>query len=591
MERASLLLSLSPELIFQIVDHSPSTVLTLALTCSSLYRLCQPVLKQHRDAYKKYRVTSDLSPETVLHLFIVGPTAKIERWHVRELEIWGSRESWEDWRSWAPKLPGRYGLAKEAPSRSALSAQELQRYSPKGTEWWRFSEEEVSNVQRTLESGNDGYLKMLLSASCPRLHSIRFAKRLGDAWSSLMWITKAIVRSEHCGGIWPPGFHSLQNVAVDVSIGLSPDQDDDEIHGAGLATLLHLPHIKNLYYCKPSPNREDEEDEDFEFYKLYRLPTGTSSVESIFLDCPDNLPEEFYDALASAPKGLDTFAIRATCSYEHILNDVDSLVSALADKNPQLKRLIVYNGMGLGSEYEGVFSCPPSDFKCFEAIKHLSIGADDFENEGSCHAHGQDPDIVDDEWFHNIERSETLDFLLSQVIESGAYKDLKVIYVENVEGWACWSGRPTRKQLAFQKTTAAGRKAGVHICTLMNRGDGGYWKNFPAKPDRFDLKTGPCRGKRPADWRLNLDTGKWGPDCMGCGEFCFKNYSEINVFSFSTFITKTTLTPEQARMRIRKTRKKAIASKCLVDPSEHIVFAVTLRLAALLEPAAVFVQT
>ncbi|KAK6724982.1 hypothetical protein SNK04_003793 [Fusarium graminearum] len=217
-----------------------------------------------------------------------------------------------------------------------------------------------------------------------------------------MWITKAIVRSEHCGGIWPPGFHSLQNVAVDVSIGLSPDQDDDEIHGAGLATLLHLPHIKNLYYCKPSPNREDEEDEDFEFYKLYRLPTGTSSVESIFLDCPDNLPEEFYDALASAPKGLDTFAIRATCSYEHILNDVDSLVSALADKNPQLKRLIVYNGMGLGSEYEGVFSCPPSDFKCFEAIKHLSIGADDFENEGSCHAHGQDPDIVDDEWFHNV---------------------------------------------------------------------------------------------------------------------------------------------------------------------------------------------
>lgn len=44
-------------------------------------------------------------------------------------------------------------------------------------------------------------------------------------------------------------------------------------------------------------------------------------------------------------------------------------------------------------------------------------------------------------------------------------------------------------------------------------------------------------------------------------------------------------------MRIRKTRKKAIASKCLVDPSEHIVVAVTLRLVALLEPAAVFVQT
>nr|CEG03587.1 unnamed protein product [Fusarium acuminatum CS5907] len=51
----------------------------------------------------------------------------------------------------------------------------------------------------------------------------------------------------------------------------------------------------------------------------------------------------------------------------------------------------------------------------------------------------------------------------------------------------------------------------------MNRDDGGYWRNFPTRPDRFDLKTGPF-GERPADLRFNVLTGEWGQDCEGCGE-------------------------------------------------------------------------
>ncbi|KAM0397898.1 hypothetical protein ACHAQC_003563 [Fusarium culmorum] len=291
----------------------------------------------------------------------------------------------------------------------------------------------------------------------------------------------------------------------------------------------------NLYFYKPFQNFEEEYQDDYpEFHETYNFPTGTSSVESIFLDSPGDLFSEFYDALTSAAKELDTLAFRAESSYARNGSEVNSLVEALSRKNPQLKRLIVYNGRGF---YDGgCLSYSPSVIKCFEAIKHFSIAAYDIEDEGYDRAYGRDPDIVRSEWFHqafppNIEaihiwgnsdydgyetaESEPLDLLLSQIIESGAYKDLKVIYVENVERW----DRPSvQTTLTFQKTVAAGRKAGVNVCTLTNKDDGGYRKNFPAKPDRFDFKTGPCGGERPADWRLNLYTGEWGPDCMGCGE-------------------------------------------------------------------------
>ncbi|KAM0302987.1 hypothetical protein ACHAPM_003776 [Fusarium culmorum] len=343
-----------------------------------------------------------------------------------------------------------------------LSTQELQRCSQKGTDWWDLSQVDIDDIQEDLESGSDAYLKLLLIASFPRLHS-------------------------------------------------------------------------NLYFYKPFQNFEEEYQDDYpEFHETYNFPTGTSSVESIFLDSPGDLFSEFYDALTSAAKELDTLAFRAESSYARNGSEVNSLVEALSRKNPQLKRLIVYNGRGF---YDGgCLSYSPSVIKCFEAIKHFSIAAYDIEDEGYDRAYGRDPDIVRSEWFHqafppNIEaihiwgnsdydgyetaESEPLDLLLSQIIESGAYKDLKVIYVENVERW----DRPSvQTTLTFQKTVAAGRKAGVNVCTLTNKDDGGYRKNFPAKPDRFDFKTGPCGGERPADWRLNLYTGEWGPDCMGCGE-------------------------------------------------------------------------
>ncbi|KAG8677419.1 hypothetical protein FPOAC2_03546 [Fusarium poae] len=548
MESASLL-SLSPELIFQIVDHTncPSTIFTLALTCSALHRQCQPALKQHHDAYNKYRITSDLSPETVLHLLRDGPTAEIERWHVRELEIWGSREGWEDWRSWDPKLPGSYGLAEEAPSRSALSAQELQTCTRKMTDWWERSEDQIDMLQRNLQGGRDSMLKMLLVASCPRLHSIRFAKRPNDCLAVLSWIAMAIEWCIH--DKWPPGFESLQNMAVGVSVGVLPDEDDGMfICCSDIEKVLRLPNLKNLYICEPIPELEwammeeegiDEmEDLDFEFDYLYDFPVRTSSVKCLFIDSPCDLPPQFYTAIVRAPKDLETLVIRerrSTIPHEHRLV---SLLDDLSLEQPQLKQFIVYNGTEIGGEY--TFPHLPCKFKAFRGITHFSIAASEIEHE----CYEITPPVIlqaeeyrqtfppsmeaiyvwgfPDLYYWELHPCENLDLLLARLIQSGGYKNLKVIYVDNVESVhrAAIGGLPITKEQegrAFPKTLAAGREAGVHVCTLTNRDDGGYWKNFPARPDWFDLKTGSC-GERPADWGLNLYTGEWGPDCKGCGE-------------------------------------------------------------------------
>ncbi|EWZ90433.1 hypothetical protein FOCG_04006 [Fusarium oxysporum f. sp. radicis-lycopersici 26381] len=142
------LLRLSTELILQILEYGPtSTYLDVALTCTTLHHQCRNLLDLHHEAHAKYRITSDLSPETVVDLLKDTTKARIERWHVRELEIWGSRQNWEDWRPWAPKLPGTCGLADGFPTRYGLDLQDMQRYIRTALELWTFSDFDSEAIQ------------------------------------------------------------------------------------------------------------------------------------------------------------------------------------------------------------------------------------------------------------------------------------------------------------------------------------------------------------------------------------------------------------------------------------------------------------
>lgn len=529
---------LSPELIFMIVGYNdPSDILALSLTCSDLHHRCRSLLVKHQDAYNKYRITSDLSPETAVDLLKDTPAAEINRYHVRELELWGSRLRWEDWRSWDPALSDNYQLAEEEPSRSVLNEQEVQRYIQKGVRWWDRTEEEIEDAQLNLEYGNDGYLKLLLISSCPRLHSIRFVKRRGDVYNSLAWIAEATQWSLR--GKWPPGFESLRSMTVGISIGQLPNEEEGGGGGEEyyhrldqFVKLFDIPRLKNIYFSELCCEEDLwEEDEGF-------FPHRTSSVENIFLDGIDGDWDEFYQGLCGASRKLDTVVIRATDSRRGGLNDLSSLVDSLAETEG-MERFVLYHPaasqnqpfkqtetLDSGSLRQITTAVPDVDFRSIydSYIRHTDIRLTFPPNIEAVYIWGEPRKHVERERVP----LKSLDSFLADLIESEFYENLKVIYVEHVERthrqlfkdtfFNGGTDTPEWKKLVFPKTTAAGLKTGVHVCTLMNRDDGGYWKNFPARPDRFDIKTGPFAAERPEEWKLNLYTGQWEPDCNGCGE-------------------------------------------------------------------------
>lgn len=271
------------------------------------------------------------------------------------------------------------------------------------------------------------------------------------------------------------------------------------------------------------------------------LPDGTSNVESLFLDGVEGGWDEYYNRLSHASKTLNTVVLRATDSRKGGMIDVSSLVDSLADTNV-MRRLIIYQPAAMENE---LYS--QADIFNNKSVKQITMAALDLDFR---FAYTENNSMFRDSAIPlafppNIEAVYIwgasngpgdperpslfrLDLFLTELIESGVYKHLKVIYVEHVERTyrrfvkailfdggldiAEW------EKVAFRRTTTAGHKAGVHVCTLMNRDDGGYWKNFPARPDRFEIKTGPFAAKRPEEWRLNLYTGEWEPNCSGCGE-------------------------------------------------------------------------
>ncbi|KAF4990458.1 hypothetical protein FGRMN_8451 [Fusarium graminum] len=556
------LLSLSTDLVFQVLDYLPPSV-NLALTCSTLYQQCRSLLDLHRAAHARYKITSDLDPETVINLLKRTTSAKVARWHVRELEIWGSRQGWQDWRPWAPELSGLQ-LAEAPPTRSELEAGDLQRYIQAGNEWWEFSGSEIDEVRRELQSGQDAYLKSLLIASCPRLHSIRIARRDPDLGSALKRVTKAI-NSSRLLEKWPPGFRSLRNIAVNVEMGFPSDKDEnddeaddgddlreDQVNAVDLVALLCLPSIESIYFNGLWHNSWAEEEQGIDYGEKYDFPENTSSVKHVFLDGISCMSVDLLCSIAGAPKSLESMAIRTVGDLVRHIDDIDAFVVKLAECHPGLQELIIYNPSGIFSSRCMVYS--PHKLEDFESLKRINIAAADLELEWlilltcaermhyaerfseyltyifplsieALYIWGKSDQVVDPP--DPKKPSDTLDSAVAHLIESSKFKNLKVIYLEDVEraqgrcDYVVAQETPivaSRKELAFQKSVAAGHKVGVHVQTLMNRDDGSnYWRNFPARPDKFALKTG-CFGERPLEWKFNLQTGDWGEDCHGCGE-------------------------------------------------------------------------
>ncbi|KAF5573246.1 hypothetical protein FPANT_12498 [Fusarium pseudoanthophilum] len=545
------LLRLSTELIYQILDYSPPTAcFNLAITCASLHLQCLGLLDLHREAYSKYRITSDLSPETVIDLLQNTTKARIERWHVRELEIWGSRNGWDDWRPWVPELPGTCGLADGLPTRHGLLLQDIERYIHTALELWTFprlneseTESEIDTIEYDLMTGQDGFLKLLLIATCPRLHSLRFAKKVRNFHTALSWMTYVINKDSAYTGNWPPGFESLRNIAVGIETDQRLDDESVDPKARDFAALFHIPNLESLYFNDLIYTTDGEANYlHSDVVDQYGFPRGTSSVKHLFIDGASEFSADYSQAIPNASKRLESVVLRVAGEHQQEIDDVDVFAGSLSFSNGKtLQKLILYNPRGMYADYRlddledfgnlKLFTLKVSAMMLGELYRmHSSPNAEQLAEyvSGSFPASTEALYI----WGRLYEHvddipSDILDSTLAALIESGVLENLKVVYLTNVEKRQAQNDTdfpPRRsidaglKELLLPKSVAAGLKTGVHVCTVMNRDDGGYWKNFPARPDRFDLKTFPWYGERPASWRLDLQSGEWGPDCEGCGE-------------------------------------------------------------------------
>lgn len=161
--------SLCVELILEITSYlAPSDVLNLSLSCRSLHHHTEPVRRLHATAHETYNVTSDLLPTTMLDLLMSIARGGLGVWHVRGLEFWGSRLGWDDWRPWAIQDFETIHPADSKASGSNLSREDMKYLFEIANRWWTIPEYDFDAARNELESGGDGFLKMLLIASCPR---------------------------------------------------------------------------------------------------------------------------------------------------------------------------------------------------------------------------------------------------------------------------------------------------------------------------------------------------------------------------------------------------------------------------------------
>ncbi|KAK3312692.1 hypothetical protein B0H66DRAFT_568665 [Apodospora peruviana] len=177
--------SLAPELMQQILDLcDPPAHLNLALTCKSLQNRLQFILRYNRECHSKYRAVSDIHPLTIPQLLrdIVIRNDRVIAWHIRSIEIWGSRSKWSDWkepidlveppnceRGRNPVLPGPATPIsyKEffTPVEEVLLHQSM------------IDDLHMTFSQADITAGDDSSLKVLLIALSPRLRAVRFVRR------------------------------------------------------------------------------------------------------------------------------------------------------------------------------------------------------------------------------------------------------------------------------------------------------------------------------------------------------------------------------------------------------------------------------
>ncbi|GKT55329.1 hypothetical protein ColTof3_02668 [Colletotrichum tofieldiae] len=501
IEQVGPLASLPSELLIHIIDNvDPASHLDLACTCRAIAHCSVDVLRRHRAARDQWHVTSDLQPSSVPTLLREAMRDPVVAWHVRSLEIWGPRSTWNAWRPFMLEPPDRFDP----------NARPLQ---------WSFDDGE--RVE---------YLRLL---------------------RDMLHLSEDDIKRSHNGGSWAPGFQALRDVAIGVNSGTWLDQENDVHHSPYLlASILLLPKIDSVYF---HGLYDEEHLADLSIDSARGPSPGSSSVRHLFIDGARSIENAYRENLIAAPRALKTLCIRGNGENDQ-WDDMDLLVTeARKFQNDSLESLMLYEAWGMHGYRCTVYRPDDVQLSKFKNLRHVCIDEQDLISEAWYDGH--------ELWeLWKTDREASIEFVISQfpvsmevlllgsghslctfemveecfirLVESGRYPNLKAIFIEDDMSRRRWFLRQGPQGTPrLQRLIAAGERHGVDInCTASGNRKRIHEIDFPpSAPDSPSLASAPNSWARGVEAReFNAFTGRWQPKgCGNCGNcsHCFQAYT------------------------------------------------------------------
>lgn len=192
------------EIITLVFDHLDyESHFDFAATSKFIYSCAGLLLGRHQRAHHEYAVASDLDPVTVPQLLRFAVRGSLEAWHVRDIELWHSRREWNEWLPMTKHEPP-HDANVEGTERGHVDSDEEGPLDPfdravSPTQWeyqpgeistylnifrgeLQMSDDQVDLTMEQLFGGDDGPLKVLLIALCPRIRNLKVVRGYSFVW-------------------------------------------------------------------------------------------------------------------------------------------------------------------------------------------------------------------------------------------------------------------------------------------------------------------------------------------------------------------------------------------------------------------------
>ncbi|KAM0269860.1 hypothetical protein ACHAQH_009611 [Verticillium albo-atrum] len=521
------LTTLPPELfrrIIHFIDSSPPRIIDLALTCKALVHQTDYLLERHRNAHKRYAVSSDLDPSTVptLLLSALGFGDPVLIWHVRTFEVWGTRSFPKEWLPFTPDAE-TFIAATGEPRPWTFSAAEHEAMAAQAEV--HFFQGAAARFTMDLDAGGDSTIKALLILLCPRLTNLKFAHKDERPTTCLDWLGLGLQRSSSLFG---PGLRSLESIAINVDIGYSTSAEDGAKCPFHLfADLLRLPALTSIYAADLRSalgntyeyDRVSEAD-DFERLEnlqdeaaLDILESECSAVQHIYLDAPHgfNINGDQMRALAAAPRALESISLCGAHASAINANDGSFVEAVSHSQFDSLQSVMIYRHRHQEIDGHGQRAFYPSLLDALyqaDVLLRMAVHCEDLTLEAANVDFGDENGAEADAavfrilyaWPTSVETMivfgenakesalRAIERGFIELIRKGDYENLKDLYLYQLEERQNVVVEP---KFRFTEIIEVGKAAGVNVHTMSNRGHMGHRSRFPIGVDKFDMESGP----------------------------------------------------------------------------------------------------